>query len=223
MIFKRSCRFFGALGAFVAIVAVPAVAGAQQAAQSPRDLPPPRSYEATPPPPPPPKVTGLDIAVAKEAGIGGTQAYARAGVLELGGALGMTMNTAYQQVNIAPSIGYFLVDNLELSAISNFSFLNTENGKPQGSFTGLVEPSYHMPFTDYLYGFLGSGFGLNTTPRGTGLAFVPRLGVNIMVGRSGILTPALSLVYSTAESLGTVGSSGDHFALAANVGYSVMW
>ena len=92
--------------------------------------------------------------------------------------------------------------------------------------TLLVEPSYHLPFTRTAFGFVGMGFGgAYVSGPGLGFAVAPRIGANFMVGRSGVLTPALSWQYTTHDTMDTpngallVVSS----AVAANIGYTVMW
>ena len=91
----------------------------------------------------------------------------------------------------------------------------------------LVEPSYHMPFSNSVFGFLGVGAGLSYLEGpGAGLAIAPRIGANVMVGRSGVLSPYLSYAYTTHDSV-DVGEGmtllAVSAAVAANVGYTVMW
>jgi hypothetical protein len=77
-----------------------------------------------------------------------------------------------------------------------------------------------------VFGFLGVGVGGSYIKgAGGGFAVAPRLGANMLVGRSGILTPSLSWQYTThsvdpgaAENMIEVSS-----ALRINVGYTVMW
>jgi hypothetical protein len=60
---------------------------------------------------------------------------------------------------------------------------------------------------------------------GAGVAIAPRVGVNVLVGRSGVLTPSASLNWASNGVLQT--KNGDALAFntqwGANVGYSVMW
>ena len=163
--------------------------------------------------------------LVEQAGIGGLMGYGRAGVLELGGAAGLTAATDLTQVNIAPSIGWFVADNLELTGILDFAYAKA--GDATGTiFTALVEPSYHLPFNRTTFGFLGMGVGVSYIDGpGAGFAVAPRLGANVMVGRSGILTPSLSWQYTTHDTMNT--SQGSLLvvssAVRANVGYTVMW
>ena len=161
----------------------------------------------------------------EQAGIGGNVGYGRAGVLELGGAAGFTAGTDLTQVNVAPTIGWFATDNLELSGMLDLAYAKA--GNDDGMITTLlVEPSYHLPFNRTTFAFLGMGMGASYV-QGPGMAFAiaPRLGGNFMVGRSGILTPSVSWQYNTHDTMQTdqgtllVVSS----ALRANIGYTVMW
>jgi hypothetical protein len=186
-------------------------------------LPPPRSDNdpqpevATPGTPP--------GGFVEQAGVGGSVGYGRAGVLELGGAAGFTSGGGFTQVNVAPSVGWFLADNLEMTAMLDLAHASTDNG--DGTIvTGLVEPSYHLPFDRTKFAFLGVGIGAAYVKGpGMALALAPRLGGNFLIGRSGILTPSISWQYNTHDTedtqMGTllVVSS----AVRANIGYTVMW
>jgi hypothetical protein len=161
----------------------------------------------------------------EQAGVGGSTGYGRAGVLELGGSAGFSSGGGMTQVNVAPSIGWFAADNLQLTGMLDVAHASTDNG--DGTIvTVLAEPSYHLPFNRTTFGFLGVGLG-GAYVKGPGLAFAmaPRLGANFLVGRSGILTPSVSWQYNTHDTMDTgegvllqVSS-----AVRANVGYTVMW
>ncbi len=202
-----------------------------------RNLPPPQSDDD-----PEPRAPGSEVAVTgvtEQAGIGGTQAYARAGVLELGGAASLTLAKDFTQIGFSPTVGWFFIDNLEISALLGISHssqtvvvANGTGGTTEEDFKAtvvnlLVEPSYHLPFTNSVFGFLGMGVGLayRNGGVGTGFAFAPRLGMNIMVGRSGIFTPAITAVYQTTDAVstptGTVVAVSGSFGL--QMGYTVMW
>jgi hypothetical protein len=202
----------------------------------PQNLPPPQSDDDPQPTAPSPTVAATGI--TEQAGIGGTQAYARAGVLELGGFANLTSAKDYFSLGFNPTIGYFFMDNIEISAIIGVSHssqtvrANGESTKAsQTLIMALAEPSFHIPFTQTVYGFLGVGFGVSSQSgnpgpdAGAGFAIAPRLGVNVMVGRSGIFTPALQGLYQTTEAVstpqGAVVAVKSSFGLQA--GYTVMW
>jgi hypothetical protein len=140
--------------------------------------------------------------VSLGAGEGSTVAYASATVVELGGSLALTHASETTTFRIAPSVGYFVVDNIELTLFPDLTILHVggDEGGGEGdgatdvTFGAMLEPSYHMPFNDDLFGFLGVGFGLRyADDPGVDFALRPRLGMDIMVGRSGILKPAVFL------------------------------
>jgi hypothetical protein len=176
-----------------------------------------------------PGLRGPHGAIVRQAGVGGAVGYARAGVLELGGSAGFAFASDYRNMNVSPTIGWFLVDNLELSAILSISNIKTGD-QSSTLWSALVEPSYHVPFNRSVFGFIGLGVGAAyVSGPGAGFAVAPRAGANFMVGRSGVLTPSLSYEYTT---VGTEMDSGDNSnvtvvaltsAVRFNVGYTAMW
>jgi hypothetical protein len=188
------------------------------------DLPPPQSDDD-----PAPEVAAPGVppgGIVKQAGIGGPIGYGRAGVLELGGSAGFTLATDLTQLNVSPSVGWFLADNFQISAILGVTHVGTDQDSST-FLTGLVEPSYHLPFNRSTFGFFGLGVGASwVEDLGGGFAMAPRLGANVMVGRSGVLTPSVSWQYTTHDTeegqdettLVAVSS-----ALRLNIGYTVMW
>ncbi len=193
------------------------------------DAPIPRPEGDEQPPPPAPSVPVMGV--SRQAGTGGQVAYARAGVLELGGSGGFAAANNYRRFEVTPSVGWFIVDNVELSLLGgvNYFDLDGTNGMPGVSATelkALVEPSFHLPFSDTVFGFVGLGAGVNyVTGQSAGFAVQPRLGANFLVGRSGMLTPSLTVAYSTVDALrtpaGTVLAVQTSYGM--NIGYTVMW
>lgn len=202
------------------------------AAPTPSGQLPPATSDADPAPPvPTPNVPGFGGEVVEQAGIGGMVGYGRAGVLELGGAAGLTLAQDIRAVNFSPSIGWFLVDNFELSAILDVTNLKA-GGEDATLWSALAEPSLHIPFNRSLFGFVGMGVGAAyVSELGTGLAVAPRIGMDVMVGRSGILRPSLAYEYTTHDAMGSIDNEGNtnvtlvaiSSALRFNIGYSTMW
>ena len=164
-----------------------------------------------------------------QAGVGGVIGYGRAGVLELGGSAGFTFASDYRNLNIAPSIGWFVADNMELSAILSISNIKA-GGSSSTLWSALIEPSYHIPFNRSMFAFAGMGLGAShVSSLGTGFAIAPRVGMNFMVGRSGILTPSISYQYTTIDTGMAGTNTGDvtvvalTSALQVNMGYTAMW
>jgi hypothetical protein len=166
--------------------------------------------------------------IISQAGVGGMVGYGRAGVLELGGSAGFAFASDYRNITVAPSIGWFLADNFEISAIVSISNIKVED-ESSTLWSALLEPSYHVPFNRTMFGFLGLGAGAaHVSGLGTGFAIAPRVGANFMVGRSGVLTPSLSYEYTTINSgmddpdtdVTTVALTS---AVRFNIGYTAMW
>jgi len=192
-------------------------------------LPPPRSDND--PRPPAPAATIPDTGVTKQAGIGGTQAYARAGVLELGGSGGFSAASNYTRFSLSPSIGLFMVDNVELSLLTAFEYFrvgatDTSSSAHATEFKALIEPSFHLPFSEVAFGFLGLGAGIGYVTGGdAGFALQPRLGANFLIGRSGVLTPSFTVAYSTVDAIRTPAGTilAVQTSYGMNIGYTVMW
>lgn len=194
-------------------------------------LPPAQSDADPAPPVPVPNVPGLTGDVVEQAGVGGSVGYGRAGVLELGGSAGLTMAQDIRAVNFSPSVGWFLVDNFEISGILDVANLKA-GGESATMFAALVEPSFHLPFNRSMFGFIGMGVGASyVSEMGAGMAVAPRIGMDFLVGRSGILRPSLSYQYTTHDAMAGTDDEGNQnvtlvaisSALRFNIGYSSMW
>lgn len=196
-------------------------------------LPPAQSDSDPAPPVPVPNVPGLTGDVVEQAGVGGSVGYGRAGVLELGGSAGLTMAQDVRMLNFSPSIGWFLVDNFEISGILDVANLKAGEGNSATIWSALVEPSFHLPLNRQMFGFIGMGVGAAyVTELGTGMAVAPRIGMDFLVGRSGILRPSLSYQYTTHDAMAS-GNAEEGTAdvtlvaisssLRFNIGYSSMW
>lgn len=184
------------------------------------------------PTPPSPVVNAEKPGVQLQAGVGSDTAFAHAGVVELGGSAGLTIASALKSFDLSPSVGYFIADNLQLSVLSGITYVKAKGVDGSAFARLLLEPSYHLPFNDTIFGFLGVGLGATyAEDPGFGFALAPRVGLKVMVGRSGILTPSISWLYSTND-LAAGGAPGAgqsstttatiSSALVVNLGYTVM-
>jgi hypothetical protein len=227
----------------ICVAALAVTAHAQAPDEDASKTAPPTPEEALPPPvsdrDPAPPVAQPDVALppgglVEQAGIGGVVGYGRAGVLELGGSAGLVLANDFRNINVSPSIGWFVADNFQLSGILGVSHVQVEEDGADSDatvFSALVEPSYHLPFNRSMFGFAGLGVGGSyISGLGGGFALAPRIGANFLVGRSGILTPSLSYEYTThsvddvGEDMGKdIAQVAVSSALRVNVGYTVMW
>ncbi len=189
-----------------------------------------------PVPAPPSPVTELpETGVYEQAGTGGTIAFGEAGVLELGGAGAFTAAKDLTILSVRPSIGWFVLDNVELSAMLNFDYANTSveatdsdtdvDNVSSTTFGLMGEPSFHLPFTPTLFGFAGLGLGVNYDGDDFGFALRPRVGLDVIVGRSAIFRPALEFTWTTTDAVTQNGNAvvGVSQTFGASFGYSAMW
>jgi hypothetical protein len=150
----------------------------------------------TPPGGPPPDVRAPDeVEVAKNAGVGSPLAYASRSVVEVGGVLAFRHQSETTSFRVSPSIGYFFIDNVELTLFPDLIITRIkgddgedgEGAQTDWSIGAVLEPSYHLPFSDRLFAFAGLGIGVNyAEDPGVDLLFRPRVGLDVLVGRSGI-------------------------------------
>jgi hypothetical protein len=106
----------------------------------------------------------------------------------------------------------------------------TSNSASQTVLRLLLEPSFHLPLSQTAWAFLGVGAGLASVPNGgggstSGFALSPRLGANILVGRSGLFTPALFVDYTSGGTISTPQGAlvAVNTAYGVQAGYTVMW
>lgn len=202
--------------------------GATAAPTASQDLPDSQSDNDVQPEVASPGATLPPGGIISQAGVGGVVGYGRAGVLELGGSAGFAFASEYRDIRFAPSIGWFLADNLELSAILSIANIKSGDADSATLWSALLEPSYHVPLNRSMFAFAGLGLGAShISGLGTGFAMAPRIGMNFMVGRSGVLTPAVSYQYTTIDSgmpgAGDVTVVALTSAVLFNIGYTAMW
>ena len=172
-------------------------------------------------PTPPEGVTNeeLEPDLARHAGVGSEVAYGSESVVELGGAIALTHQSDLTVFRLSPSIGYFIVDNLEITLFPGFAIthISPEGGEGETVWNVelMVEPSYHVPVSRamYVFGGMGLGFTYAEDP-GFEFALRPKVGVDLMVGRSGIFKPALFLDITTGDGVTRGGLEGS---------FTVMW
>ncbi len=179
---------------------------------------------------PVPTAPTLDVpesGIVSQAGAGNDIGYARAGVLELGGSASFTRARGLTEFGFAPSLGYFFMDNWEASTSLNWTYVKAD-GDGNHVLMLLVEPSFHYPTSNQDFIFMGLGLGLAYQSAGDGsggFAFAPRVGYKRLVGRSGVLTADLRVVYSTADVVQTPRGTALTVDGAATLGlgFAVMW
>ncbi len=203
-----------------------ASSGLAQAQKTTRALPPPQSDND--PIPTAPQVEAPRNGITEQAGVGGNQAFARAGVMELGGSGSLTIAKGLREFSLSPSVGYFFMDNWQLSGIFTITSVKSGNADAETVVSALIEPSFHAPFSNTVFGFIGLGGGLShsgSSGSDLGFSMAPRVGMKTLVGRSGLLTVDLRNTFVTNDVVETSRATliGVSSILAVGAGYTVMW
>lgn len=151
--------------------------------------------------PKPPKIEAKEPAeIKRQAGIGSEFAFAEAGVLEVGGSFNYSHTDDLSTAGISPFIGYFLSDNFQLSALTNFTYAKPDGEDSTNSGSLIIEPSIHHPLSNTTFVFGGLGIGAYFAQDvETGAAIAPRLGYKQLVGRSGMITLAVQPVFAASS------------------------
>lgn len=159
--------------------------------------------EGRDPEPEVPGIPDIDAEMVEQAGTGSDNAFASAGVVEVGGHGSVELAPNLKLVSMRPQIGWFLADNFQLSAIAELAWSQVElegGGDDNRTLFGLyAEPSYHLPFNNRTLGFIGVGVGPTYDSNEFGFSIRPRLGLDVLLGRSGIFRPAFEVTYSTVD------------------------
>lgn len=132
-----------------------------------------------------------------EEGATGSGNYGQEGQLEVGGSLDGSWESSEFTLGLSPQIGYFIRERVELSLIASLDYENVEatGGGRVSDLSGslVLEPSYHFPTSKLSAAFAGLGIGLAFPGDGVAFDLVPRVGVNLEFGRSGVLSPFVSV------------------------------
>ncbi len=221
--FKRQMVTSGFAAAFALCMMAPTVMG-----QTRGNLPPPQSDND--PIPTAPKFTGTqNPGITEQAGVGGNQGYARAGVLELGGSASFTKAEDLTEISFTPAVGWFIIDNLQLTGLLAWNFAKGGTGDGAHVLSAMVEPSFYYPMDDSRFIFAGLGAGIqymDSPTSETGFAIAPRVGYKQLVGRSGLVSLDVRPVFSFNDDIEARGGNtliGFDSLWGINAGYSILW
>lgn len=132
--------------------------------------------------------------------------YSDEGSVEVGGSLGLSWTKDLFSLHLGPSVGWFVRDNVELSVLARLSHVSPAGAAGTTSGSLVLEPSFHLPLSEerqvFLFGGLGVGVGYDGDH--ADLEVIPRVGMNIEIGRSGVLTPAARVPIQVGRHAGPV-------------------
>lgn len=154
--------------------------------------------------------------------------YAKAGTLEVGGAIGASITSDTTTITASPTVGYFVADRIELSGIFTFAYTRVEDedtGRSESNKTGslIFEPSYHLPISDDT--LIAGGLGIGAGYDGDNVDFevIPSVGLELITSRSSVITPTVRMPILIGESGGSDGGVGTEVGLAFDIGISTTW
>jgi len=236
------------VGFALATIEMAEKASAAQAVVAPHTMIVPATAAPGPPPtrlaadvePPPPAVPHPQTAngIVEDAGTGSSKAYARAGVLELGGFGNLAVANNFTSIQIAPTIGWFIIDNLELSAIFGLNYVHQTFDLPLGGTTLRPQDDSQdprraelsPPLQPHHLGLHRHRLGARQrAPRRRQHQHRFRLRAadrrQLSGGEVGLFTPAFYMDYTTGETLQTSGGNiiGVNAIYGVSAGYTVMW
>lgn len=151
--------------------------------------------------------------------------YGARNTFELGGALAVSWTSDLFTLDFGPSVGWFVADMFELSAFIRVDYENDKaaDGSRSSTTTASVvlEPSYHWALKPGLvYAFGGLGVGVAHDATDFQLKTVPRVGVNIEIGRSGVINPGIRVPILLGPNSGP---TGDDFGVDAGFEFEMSY
>lgn len=213
---KSSMRALGVSTAAVLTIATRAVVADPTVPQFPI-MAIPVSTSVAAEEPPAPEVSAAVVPVNK-------REYGERYVREIGASAGFMIAPKFHSVTVAPSFGWYLADNVQLSTI--LSLTSIKAGADTSTIaTATLEPSYHLRLDARTFAFAGMGFGYSYIRElGHGLTYTIRIGSQFLVGRKGLFVPSVSYDFRSnkqeTESLAAIASER---ALRLNIGYLSMF
>lgn len=159
-------------------------------------------------------------------GGGKVHRFAERGVLELGGTISLVKANAFTQIGMSPSVGWFFIDYVQISILPALDYVKTASAPSKSRYSVLFEPSFHAHLAGPTFVFFGAGGGVAyEAESGAGLAIAPRLGINLLVGGSGVLKLAAAYVYTATKRTAIEDGSTDKHTSTTNLqlGATIAW
>jgi len=164
------------------------------------------------------------LTVVEQAGVGGPLAYASATVLEVGGSGAMSVSGERLYLRMAPFVAWFVVDGFRLSYMHELYVSKVE--KDYRISTALVlGGDVHFRLSDRL--LIGTGPEVGALYNGDkwGVLIRPKVTLDILIGRSGILHPGLFFSWSSVDIIDASGQDtpGENIAFGFDIAYAAMF
>ena len=152
--------------------------------------------------------------------------YAEKNVFEMGGSLSIVRANAFTQIGAVPTFGWFFIDYVQVSLLPSVEYVKTAKSPGKSRLATLLESSFHVHVGGPVFAFFGAGAGAAYEKEtGFGLAIAPRIGLNFLIGGSGVLKLAATYVYTATKRTAIEdGSTDPHTStFGLQMGFTVAW
>jgi hypothetical protein len=183
------------------------------------------------PDPAPPVPTVLEhgprdarMTVVEQAGVGGPLSYGTATVLEVGGAGSMSFAGKHLYLRMVPFVAWFVLDGLQLSYLHEI-YVTKQNSRYRVATAPMLGASAHFRLTDRLLIATGPECGALYNGDEWGVLARIKLGLDILVGRSGVLHPSIYGAWASVDTIDAGGTTvfGQHVSLGFDIAYAAMF
>jgi len=150
--------------------------------------------------------------------------YAERFVREVGASAGFMIAPKFHSVTLAPSFGWFIADNVQLSTIVSLTSIKA-GADTSTIVTATFEPSYHYRLDEKTLLFGGIGFGYSYIRElGSGLTYTIRIGSQFQFKGSSMFIPSITYdFHSNEQDVDSLAAQASERALRINLGYAAMF
>lgn len=166
-----------------------------------------------------------DPTVVEQVGVGSRVPYGAQNVLEVGGSGSAFYTGTGFYGRIAPFAGWFIIDGLELT-YSNEVNIGLRDGEDlRVAFIMSLEPSLHLPLIDHMWLAIGAAGGVLYNGVEAGAVVSPRVGIDLLVGRSGMLHISALATLATTDLMGPTATpdQSSQWRAGADIAYAALF
>lgn len=163
--------------------------------------------------------------VVEQVGVGSRVPYGAQNVLEVGGSGSAFYTGTGFYGRIAPFAGWFIIDGLELT-YSNEVNIGLRDGEDlRVAFIMSIEPSLHLPLIDHMWLAIGAAGGVLYNGVEAGAVVSPRVGIDLLVGRSGMLHISALATLATTDLMGPTATpdQSSQWRAGADIAYAALF
>lgn len=154
--------------------------------------------------------------------------YVKKDTIEVGGSIGGSWAGDVFTLTASPTVGYFIVDRVELSLSLNITYIHTEDsvtGMSSSAKNGalVLEPSYHHPLSEDMLVLAGLGIGSGWDGDDFDFELIPHVGLNFITSRSSVITPSIRVPILIGKAHGMDDDVGTDVGITFDVGITTTW